>query len=777
MKIPLSLLIVEDSEDDAELLLREVKRGGYEPNWLRVDTAEGMQQALDSREWDVVVADYAMPGFSGLEAHTILQKSGMDLPFILVSGTIGEETAVAAMKAGAHDYIMKDNLRRLVPAIERELRDAAVRKEHRATETALRKSEHRYRALFENTREAIVASDRDGIIVSANPAAAQMLGFDTPEKLIGMAAVDLYADPAEREKTFKELKDKGYTEHLEATLINQRTGMPVHIMGSAVLTKDNESVVRRAEFIFTDITERKRVEEEATRLGRILEDSLNEIYIFNAESLKFVQVNRGALQNLGYGMDEMNDLTPMAIEPEFTRDSFNKLLDPLRTGVKRKIHFSTLHKRKDGSTYPVEVHLQMSGVAGSAVFVAIVLDITERRHLEEQLQQSQKMEAVGRLAGGIAHDFNNLLTVILGNAEFAAQDCNLSSSVREEILRIKKAATQARDVTRQLLTFSRNQVFESKLLDMNVVIEEHVKLLKRVIGEDIELKTNLQPDIPPVWSDQTQIQQVLMNLSVNARDAMPKGGKLTIETCLYLGEETFLAEQTIRLNRDSSDEAARRFVKITVTDSGVGMDQQTRSRIFEPFFTTKEVGKGTGLGLAVVYGIVKQHKGVIQVSSKLKQGTAFEIYFPAVSKTEKAKLEKTAAQPMVGGKELVLVVEDESAVRNVSIRILRGLGYRVLAAHDGNAALKIFADEPAIDLVIVDVVMPGQSGPDTYKKMIKKKANLPAVFVTGYDVQSEISGIAELNGERIALLQKPYTRESLGKKVREVLDQAGSGKK
>ncbi|MCH9008475.1 response regulator, partial [candidate division KSB1 bacterium] len=341
----------------------------------------------------------------------------------------------------------------------------------------------------------------------------------------------------------------------------------------------------------------------------------------------------------------------------------------------------------------------------------------------------------------------------------------------------REVARNGADLTHQLLAFSRRQPLRPRAIDLGEMIDGTATMLRRTLGDTIDIDTVAPGELWPTLADPGQIETALLNLALNARDAMPKGGKLTIETGLYLAAETFLVEQNIRLGSDSNDEAASRFVKITVTDNGVGMDQQTRSRIFEPFFTTKEVGKGTGLGLAVVYGIVKQHKGVIQVSSKLKQGTAFEIYFPAVSKTEKARLEKTAAQPMVGGKELILVVEDESAVRNVSIRILSGLGYRVLAAHDGNAALKIFADEAGIDLVIVDVVMPGQSGPDTYKKMIKQKANLPAVFVTGYDVQSEISGIADLDGERIALLQKPYTRESLGKKVREVLDHTGSGKK
>lgn len=650
MKLPLAILIVEDSEDDAELIVLEVKRGNYEPRWQRVDTKKDMMSALKRESWDLIIADYALPQFSGLEALKLLKENEIDLPFILVSGTIGEEIAVDAMKAGAHDYIMKGNLKRLVPAIEREMREAGIRAEHRKTELALKESEQRFRSLFENMREASLTSDQDGNILSANPAAASILGFREAELMKGIPTRNLFEMSDNQENIMGEVRDKGYSENFEATLVKQDGSEErVHILGSAILTKAADSETMCIESIFTDISEKKR--------------------------------------------------------------------------------------------------------------------------LEEQLLQAQKMEAVGRLAGGIAHDFNNLLTVIMGNAEFGLQTTQPNEPVYEELLRVQRAARQATELTSQLLTFSRRQVLKPEIIDLNSCVNNHIKLLRRIIGEDIDLISELASESLTVFADPGQIQQVLMNLSVNARDAMPKGGKLCIKTSLAVLDRNFLWYSQPFNTQSQVSLHEEPYVEICIRDNGCGMDATTLKHIFEPFFTTKDIGKGTGLGLAMVYGIIRQHNGLIDVKSDVGRGTSFRIFLPTHANANGTRSGDPSELPVPRGTETILVIEDEEAVRHVTTRILASLGYRVIDTADGRQALEICQKEKDnIDLVILDVVMPEISGPDTYRNLQKINPHLPVIFVTGYDADSELTGLAAIDRNSPQLLYKPYTSEDLGKKIREVLD-------
>jgi nitrogen-specific signal transduction histidine kinase/ActR/RegA family two-component response regulator len=391
--------------------------------------------------------------------------------------------------------------------------------------------------------------------------------------------------------------------------------------------------------------------------------------------------------------------------------------------------------------------------------LGILMDITERKRFEAQFRQAQKMEAIGALAGGVAHDFNNLLTVILGSCNFLLQDLS-PGSMRSDVEQIKKAGERAVSLTQQLLAFSRKQVLQPKILDLNDLVAETEKMLRRLIGEDIDLLTVPMPGLGLVKADPGQIQQVIMNLAVNARDAMPEGGKLTIET------ENVDIDQLYLLKHPEA--RIGRYVMLAVSDNGIGMDRETRARIFEPFFSTKEPGKGTGLGLATVYGIVKQSDGFIYVYSEPGKGATFKIYVPRV--------EGEAVMPSGGGKEetespgtgTVLVVEDESAVRGVVARVLRGKGYAVIEASDGAEALRAareFSGE--IHLVLTDVVMPGMSGRELISQIKAVRPGIKALFVSGYTGNAIVHhGILDSG---VAFLQKPFTDDSLARKVREMI--------
>src|SRR5438094_6696617 len=637
MGVPLRLLLVEDSEDDARLLVRELTRGGFEPVVERVETASTMRAALDRQPWDVVVGDYSLPHFGGAAALELLRDSGLDVPFIIVSGTIGEEKAVAAMKAGASDYVSKDNLKRLVPVIEREVREAAGRRERHRTEAALRASEVSYSTLVEHSPVGIYRSNTEGRFLSVNAALVRILGYASAAEVLQLdMARDVYADPAERRR---------------------------------LLERDT-------------YTDRQYDEVEAT------------------------------------------------------------------------------WKRKDGARLTVQLSVRaVRQGARVEYYETFVRDVTEQRRLQQQLVQSQKMEAVGRLAGGVAHDFNNLLTVILSYSDLLLEDRPPDAPDREDIEQIRKAAVGASALTRQLLAFSRQQVLEPRVLDVNTVVASTEKMLTRLLGEDISLTASLAPALGAVKVDPGQLEQIIINLAVNARDAMPHGGRLSIETANVDMDESYVRGHPVAHPGP--------YVMLAVSDTGTGMDAATQARIFEPFFTTKEAGKGTGLGLATVYGIVRQSSGFIWVYSEPGHGTSFKIYLPRV--VDAVARAGAPAPQVVGGSETVLVVEDVAAVRAVTRQMLERQGYCVLEAANGATALSLARQhQSAIHLLVTDVVMPEVSGRELADQLVQPRPDMKVLFMSGYTDDAVVRhGILQ---EGIAYLQKPFTPDTLARKVRAVLD-------
>jgi nitrogen-specific signal transduction histidine kinase len=402
--------------------------------------------------------------------------------------------------------------------------------------------------------------------------------------------------------------------------------------------------------------------------------------------------------------------------------------------------------------------------------VTVMSDVTDQYILEEQLRQSQKMESIGTLAGGVAHDFNNLLTAILGHTQLAARKLASADPLHVHLIEVEKAGNRATALTRQLLAFSRRQRLERKTIDLNDTISDIMKMLRRIIGEDIEVSVKESTNVHPVFADPAQVEQVVMNLAVNARDAMPDGGQLVIDTRNVTLDEDYC--------REHSYARPGKYVLMTVSDTGTGIDAETKVRIFEPFFTTKEAGKGTGLGLAMVFGIVKQHEGLIEVYSEVGYGTSFKIYLPVDEKAVTEEAQEVLA-PLRGGEETILVAEDEEALRGLARTILEELGYRVLLARDGAEAIEVFeANRASVSLLVFDIVMPRLNGREAYERILEMGGEVPALFMTGYSaeiVQSQfVAQNLFLERTGSALLQKPYSIEIFGRKVREVLDQAKS---
>ena len=637
----LSILLIEDSEDDAELALRALGRGLVELSSRRVESATELRAALDERQWDLVLCDHGLPAFGVLDALEILQATGTDVPFVVLSGTIGEEAAVKALKAGAADVVLKSNLSRLASVAERELRAAADRRTRRLAEVALRESEARKAAVLESVLDAIVTIDAEGRIVEFNRAAERMF-VRARADVIGQLMGDLIVPPLLRERHRAGLS--AYLATGEPTILNQR-------------------------------------------------------------------------------------LTMTAM-------------------------------RSDGHEFPVELAVVPIDMPGQVMFTASIRDITGQERLQRELQQAQRLESLGLLAGGVAHDFNNLLGVIMNYAHFVNQRVVDDPQATADLEAIVEAAERAAQLTRQLLAFGRREIVNPRVIDLNSVLAQIERLLRRTMGEHLELTSVLHPDLWPVWADPGQVEQVLVNLAVNARDAMTNGGCLSLRT-LNIDIDPISAGQFRTLTPG-------RYVCIRVTDTGSGMDADTAARAFEPFFTTKPKGEGTGLGLATVYGIVHQGGGDVHLYSEPGRGTTVSVYLPASGTPVPAQTGTTATPTVHGGHETVLVVEDEDAFREMARRILVERGYTVLvAAHAGEAMAHFAVPDAHIDLVLTDVVMPGRSGIDLAADLSATHPDLPVLFMSGY-AESIVSGDTEITAAE--LIAKPFTEATLLARIRSVLD-------
>jgi two-component system, cell cycle sensor histidine kinase and response regulator CckA len=516
------------------------------------------------------------------------------------------------------------------------------------------------------------------------------------------------------------------------------------------LTLDLEQRVRQRTKDLERINEALRESEEQYR--GLIDSAFDGVVVQQDGIIR--SVNRAYAEMFAYGIEELIGMDILELVPPEHRDD-------ARTRIAEdKLVYETMGLKKDGTAINIEISASNCLFRGEPARLAAVRDITERKLLEAQLRQSQKMEAIGQLAGGVAHDFNNLLTAIVGYSELTMKRLPANDPVRHNIQEIKKAGDRAASLTRQLLAFSRKQVLQPIVLNVNSGVADLEKMLRRLIGEDIELRTVLDPELGSIKADPGQIEQVLMNLAVNARDAMPQGGKLTIETKNVQLDDEY-ARQHIGVTPGP-------YVQLAVSDSGVGMDEWTQARIFEPFFTTKDAGKGTGLGLSMVYGIIKQSGGNIWVYSEVGQGTTVKIYLPRVDEGAQEYKRSVEVEEVLNGTETILLAEDEEMVRGLARQVLEMFGYTVLEAGNGSAALSICERHPEpIQLLITDVVMPEMSGRELSDHLARLRPEMKVLYMSGYTDDAIVhQGVLD---EGTNFIQKPFAANALARKVREAL--------
>jgi two-component system cell cycle sensor histidine kinase/response regulator CckA len=633
--------------------------------------------------------------------------------------------------------------------------------ERKLSEKQLMASEIKYRTLFNSLVDAVSILDMEGRFLEVNDAYVERLGYSS-EELLNMNVRDINSsENAELVlERLKQLKD-GRLKFFEAIHIaNDGRRIPVEVGGRGIEYNGIPAVLN----IVRDITERKQGEYELRqsdeRYRIIIQTAMEGFWLADFQG-RLLEVNDTYCRMSGYSEQELLDMNISDLEViESSSDISAHVQKVITCG---EDFFETCHRRKDGSIFDVEVSVQYLPIEEQRL-VAFLRDITERKKgdiLQEKLRQTSKMESIGRLAGGVAHDFNNLLTVIQGSASLGIKGLNKNDPLYNRLKMIQEASERAEDLTRQLLAFSRKQIIEMKVINLNNLIDNFRKMLSRLIGEDIDLQTILSNDISNINADAGQMEQIIVNLSVNARDAMPNGGKLTIETANVELDEAYC--------QTHADIQPGKYIMLTLSDNGIGMDDAIKEHIFEPFFTTKGVGEGTGLGLAIVYGVVKQHNGSIEFYSELGHGTTFKIYLPIVEDKVSVQSKESEKPDLLIGNETILVVEDDGIVREIAVEFLMYLGYKVLSAENGGMALIIAEQhEGSIQLMLTDVVMPNINGRQLAERLQREYPEMKVLYTSGYT--GDVIAHHDILDSGLNFIGKPYKLQSLAKKIRDVLD-------
>jgi PAS domain S-box-containing protein len=900
----LRILHLEDDPDFITLVSSLLLQEGLRTEMTSARDFSQFTAAMEKQAFDLILADYSLPTCTGLQALEKVREKGLDTPFVLISGTIGEQAAIECLRCGATDYVLKNKIERLAPTVRRAVQEAEERAHRKRIESELVRREKYFRTLTEHSLDVLTILSRDGLFQYNSPSLKSVLGYE-PKDVAGQNAFSLIhpEDLSATQLAFQralENPDEIITHEFRC---RRQDGSWCHLEVVGQNRLDDPEIAGVV-LNSRDINDRKRAEaqlrESEKQYRLIFEGSPTPMWVTDMETLAFLEVNDAALQQYGYSRNDFLSMQGRGIRASGETERYANYINEVvkkhpeaavgRAGIWRhqkkngesidveikwsKIYFKgceamlimahdiTERKRaaealekseaslaaaqrmahlgswemdlkdleninlnelrwsdetyrifgykpgevkvtnelflnsicpddrervknaiaealRKSSAYEIEHRIDLpngeerhvrergevviDGAGKPVQMRGIVMDITERRQLGEQLRQSQKMEAIGQLAGGVAHDFNNILTVIHGHASLLLVDKTLSKNTARSAQQIAQAAERAAGLTRQLLTFSRRQVMQPKRLDLNGVVSNMTMMLGRIVGEDIALHLNYWEQPAFILADASMIEQVLLNLVVNARDAMPKGGQLTIKITGSRVEEGPRAFQT--------ESRAGEFICLSVIDTGCGIKPEDLRRIFEPFFTTKEVGKGTGLGLATVYGIVNQHKGWIEVSSEPGKGSTFRVFLPMAKEAVPVPEAKTAAPTAVrGGNETILVVEDEVAVRELVCNVLGGHGYKILQAETGVKALELWQqNKRKIDLLLTDLVMPDHlNGRELAEKLRAESPRLKVIFTSGYS--ADVVGKDLVLQRGLHYLQKPYDPQKLALTVRDCLD-------
>lgn len=778
---PVRVLHLEDNPRDAEFVRDILDAAGVACEIVHVNGQAGFESALAGGSFDVVICDFNLPDLDGLAALKLARAKNLQTPVIIVSGSIDSAEAVACLQEGATDYLLKARLERLPSALKRAVGEAATKRRQSLLDTQLRESEERYRQLVESASEIFYK-----VVTAGDPLKGDVQFVSwSAERITGHAPEDFIRDSrlwvslvhpddlsAMLESTSRLARLEPVTRYYR---VRNRAGEYRWIEDRVVPFVDTWGAFAGYQGVCRDVTEPRAAQEalaQSEAFARAVVDSLHqEVVVLDAQGV-VVAVNQGWVD---FARENGGDWT--TIEPVGTNylHAVQRAIDAGDTTAQVAVDGvrSVMHGGRDQFEMEYGCHgpnqrrwfvmrvRRRSDDRGGVVITH--QDTTTRVELESQFRQVQKMESVGRLAGGIAHDFNNLLTVINGTTDLALSELGDVEAVRSGLNDIRVAGEQAAALTGQLLAFSRKQLLQTVVLNLNTIVTGMTGLLERLVGENIHLVLALAEDVNRVRADAGQIAQVVVNLAVNARDAMPDGGTLTIST----RNATTLDERYLRDHGLAAPTGP--FVVLTIADTGTGMDDVTRAQIFEPFFTTKAIGRGTGLGLSTVYGIVKQSGGYVFVDSEVGRGTSFEVCLPQVAEAMDALCPK-AKVVSTSGTETILLVEDNEGLRRLAARIIERAGYHVLPAASGEEALLLLErlGESPLDLLLTDVVLPGMNGRVLAGRVGEARPATKVLYMSGYTDDAILQhGILTAGAH---FINKPFTAAGLLPKVREVLD-------
>jgi two-component system, cell cycle sensor histidine kinase and response regulator CckA len=761
---PLRILMAEDLASDAELEERELRRAGLTFVTQRVDTRETFVAALAAFQPDIILSDYRMPVFDGMEALALVWELAPGTPLIIVTGSAQEETAVECLKAGAVDYVLKGHLGRLAPAVRAALEQRRAAAERRKADAALQASELRYRSLFENAGDAIMVADAaTGTIVNANRRALDLTGRSLDE-LRTMRQADL-APPelADVARAGFQSMARGERTTEPRIPIRHRDGhvTPVEISTAVIQDEAGRTLLVG---VFRDLSERERAEAERALLGAAL-DQAAELVVITDTTGAIEYVNPAFEHVTGWTRAEVMGQNPRILKSGVQApDVYADAWATLTAGGVVNTHF--VNRRKDGSHYEAEVVIfPVRDPAGRITqYVGLQRDVSHEYELAEQLRQSQKMESLGQMTGGITHDFNNLLGVILANAalvrpQIPAGDPDGTRFVED----LTEAAHRASAMVRKLLAFSRRERLSLQPVALGPALHEAAGTLRHLLPENIRVDVATVGEGHTVSADPGAVEQILLNLATNARDAMPDGGTLSIRAKPWTPASPQEAAQAGLV-------AGASYTAVAVTDSGAGMDAATAARAMEPFFTTKARGEGTGLGLAMVYGLMRQQGGHVTLASRPGAGTTVRLIFRS-GRPSVTQAERPAEGEVPRGSGTILVVEDQTMLRRAICEVLHRLGYVAIACADGLEALDVLAARSAeIRLVLSDLVMPRMGGVQLHEQMRERGHAIPLILMSGYAADSDEAALPP----GVPLIEKPWTAETLGRQVSAVLGARGA---